>query len=66
MNNCKKHKGECIPDTNHAYFRLTCKQKQALEVFEKEQDRLVAQKQGKPYAYYGASGGGYTYSFKVA
>lgn len=48
--------------TRRYNFELSSKQAKAVELFQKEQDKLVAEKQGKPYAYYGASGGGYTYS----
>jgi len=62
MSKCKKHTN-CISDKAYPYFRLTCKQRDAEEKFRTEQDKIVAKMQNREYAYYGASGGGYTYSF---
>lgn len=44
-------------------FELTKEQQTRLKTWAAEQDKLVAQRQGKDFAYYGACGGGYTYCF---
>jgi hypothetical protein len=44
-------------------FTLTSEQNKILQKWVEKQDAIVAKKQGKSYAYYGSTGGGYTYCF---
>lgn len=44
-------------------FQLDADQMKQFVTWRDEQDKVVAQKQGRDEAYYGAIGGGYTFCF---
>ena len=44
-------------------LQMTASQAEKFQIWSEEQDKKVAEKQGNEQAYYGATGGAYTYMY---